>query len=132
MKYGPGVALLVVALALAVPARADHARFGPVLTIDAEYARALMERGGVAPIDLRSEDDFRAGRLPGARSLPLSALTSRVDELPRAGIIILYGEGPIERLFGAYHYIRARRAGELYMLEGGLESWRQLGYQLER
>ena len=132
MKYGPGVALLVVALALAVPARADHARFGPVLTIDAEYARALMERGGVAPIDLRSEDEFRAGRLPGARSLPLSALTSRVDELPRAGIIILYGEGPIERLFGAYHYIRARRAGELYMLEGGLESWRQLGYQLER
>jgi rhodanese-related sulfurtransferase len=132
MKYVPGVALLVVALALAVPARADHARFGPVLTIDAEYARALMERGGVAPIDLRSEDDFRAGRLPGARSLPLSALTSRVDELPRAGIIILYGEGPIERLFGAYHYIRARRAGELYMLEGGLESWRQLGYQLER
>jgi rhodanese-related sulfurtransferase len=132
MKYVPGVALLVVALALAVPARADHARFGPVLTIDAEYARALMERGGVAPIDLRSEDDFRAGRLPGARSLPLSALTSRVDELPRAGIIILYGEGPIERLFGAYHYIRARRAGELYMLEGGLESWRQLGYELER
>src|SRR6202008_56829 len=111
----------VVALALAVPARADHARFGPVLTIDAEYARALMERGGVAPIDLRSEDDFRAGRLPGARSLPLSALTARVEERPRAGIIILYGEGPIERLFGAYHYIRARRAGELYMLEGGLE-----------
>jgi len=132
MKYLPGVALLVVALALASPARADHARFGPVLTVDAEYARALMERGGVAPIDLRSEDDFRAGRLPGARSLPLSALTSRVDELPRAGIIILYGEGPIERLFGAYHYIRARRAGELYVLEGGLESWRQLGYQLER
>ena len=54
MKYIPGVALLVVALALALPARADHARFGPVLTVDAEYARTLMERGGVAPIDLRS------------------------------------------------------------------------------
>ena len=132
MKYLPGVALLVVALAPAMPARADHARFGPVLTVDAEYARALMERGGVAAIDLRSEDDFRAGRLPGARSLPLSALTSRLDELPRAGVIILYGEGPIERLFGAYHFIRARRAGEMYVLEGGLEGWRQLGYQLER
>jgi rhodanese-related sulfurtransferase len=70
--------------------------------------------------------------LPGARSLPLSALTSRLDELPRAGVIILYGEGPIERLFGAYHFIRARRAGEMYVLEGGLEGWRQLGYQLER
>ena len=132
MKYVPGVALLVVALALALPARADHARFGPVLTVDAENARALMERGGVAPIDLRSEDDFRAGRLPGARSLPLSTLTSRLDKLPRAGVIILYGDGPIERLFGAYHFIRARRAGEMYVLEGGLEGWRQLGYRLER
>ena len=132
MKYLAGVALLVVALALALPARADHARFGPVLTVDAEYARTLMERGGVAPIDLRSEDDFRAGRLPGARSLPLSTLTSRLEELPRGGLIILYGDGPIERLFGAYHFIRARRAGEIYVLEGGLEGWRQLGYQLER
>ena len=132
MKYLAGVALLVVALALALPARADHARFGPVLTVDAEYARALMEHGGVAPIDLRSEDDYRKGRLPGARSLPLSMLTSRLEDLPRAGLIILYGDGPIERLFGAYHFIRARRAGEIYVLEGGLEGWRRLGYQLER
>ena len=40
--------------------------------------------------------------------------------------------GVIERLFGAYHFIRARRAGEIYVLEGGLEGWRRLGYQLER
>ena len=103
-----------------------------MLTIDPEYARALMERGGVAPIDLRSEDDFRAGRLPGAHSLPLSMLTSRLDELPPAGVIILYADGPIQRLFGAYHFIRARRADEMYVLEGGLEGWRRVGYPVER
>src|SRR5207237_8369410 len=132
MTSRSGVRPRVLAPALPRTARADRARFVPVPTVDAEYARALMERGGVAPIDLRSEDDFRAGRLPGARSLPLSMLTSRMEELPRAGVIILYGDGPIERLFGAYHFIRARRAGEMYVLEGGLEGWRQLGYQLER
>ena len=125
-------ALIAGALALAAPARADHARFGPVLTIDHESARALMERGGVAPIDLRSEDDFRAGRLPGARSLPLSTLASRLDEVPGGGVIVLYGDGPIERVLGAYHLIRARRAADVYVLEGGLEGWRRLGYRVER
>jgi rhodanese-related sulfurtransferase len=132
MKYVTGLALLLAALALAVPARGDHARFGPVLLIDPEDAHALMERGGVAPIDVRPESDFRAGRLPGAWSLPLSTLASRADELPPAGVIILYGDGPIERLFGAYHFIRARRAGDIYVLEGGFDGWRRLGYQLER
>jgi len=36
-----------------------------VLTIDPIRARA-DERGGVAPIDLRVETEFRAGRLPRA------------------------------------------------------------------
>ncbi len=132
MRSFAGLALFVSVLALAAPARADHARFGPVLTIDAEYARALIERGGVAPLDLRSESDFRAGRLPGARSLPLPTLAGRLEEVPAAGVIILYGEGPAERVLGAYHLIRPRRTGEVYVLEGGLDAWRRLGYPLER
>ena len=126
------LALVVGALAFVPPARANHARFAPVLTIDPESARELMERGGVAPIDLRVETEFRAGRLPGARSLPLSTLAARLDELPRAGVIVLYGDGPAERVLGAYHLIRSRRAGDVYVLEGGLEAWRRLGYRLER
>jgi rhodanese-related sulfurtransferase len=132
MRRVAAAALLVGALALAVPARADHARFGPVLILDPENARALLERGDVAPIDLRPESDFQTGRLPGARSLPLSALVSRQEELPPAGVILLYGDGPNERLFGAYHFIRARRAGAIYLLGGGLDGWRRLGYPLER
>jgi rhodanese-related sulfurtransferase len=125
------LALAAVAL-VAAPARADHARFGPVLTIDPESARELIERGGVAPVDLRSEAEFRAGRLPGARSLPLATLAARLDDLPRGGVLVLYGEGPAERVLGAYHLIRTRRAGDVYVLEGGLEAWRRLGYRIER
>ena len=129
-------ALLVLvvagALALASPARADHARYGVVLVIGPETARELMERGGVAAIDLRPEGDYRAGRLPGARSLPLATLASRLDELPRDGVLVLYGDAATERVLGAYHLIRARHPGDVYVLEGGLDAWRRLGYRLER
>jgi rhodanese-related sulfurtransferase len=132
MRWLAGVALAAGVLALASPASSDHARFGPVLTIDPASARALMERGGVAPIDLRPEADFRASRLPGAQSWPLATLASRLAELPRADVLIVYGEGPIERVLGAYHLIRPRSAGDVYVLEGGLDGWRRAGYPLER
>jgi rhodanese-related sulfurtransferase len=131
MTWLAGIALLIGALSLASSAHADHARFGPVLTIDPESARALLARGGVAALDLRPAADFRAGRLPGARSLPLGTLASRLDEVPD-DVVILYSDGPIEPVLGAYHLIRPRRHRAMYVLEGGFDAWRQLGYQTER
>jgi len=126
------LALIVNALVLASAARADHARYGTVLTIDPASARMLLDRGGVAPIDLRAESDFRAGRIPGARSWPLDSLDAHLAEVPKSDVIILYGDGPIERVLRAYHLIRLRAAADVYVLEGGLESWRRAGYTLER
>jgi ArsR family transcriptional regulator len=131
MKLVAAMAALVVELLLVSPARADH-RYGPVFTIDPDNAAALIARGGVAPIDLRPESEFQSGRLPGARSLPLATLVSRTDELPADGVILLYGDGPNERLFRAYHFVRARRAGAVYLLDGGIDGWRRVGYPLER
>jgi rhodanese-related sulfurtransferase len=126
-----GIVLLIGVLALASPAHADHARFGPVLMIDPESARALLARGGVTAVDLRADADFRAGRLPGARSLPLGTLSTRLEEVPD-DVVILYSDGPIEPVLGAYHLIRPRRHRAMFVLEGGIDAWQRLGYQLER
>jgi rhodanese-related sulfurtransferase len=131
MKLVATLCAVVAVLVLAPAARADH-RYGPVFTIDPEHAAALIARGGVAPIDLRPESEFQTGRLPGARSLPLATLASRTDELPPDGVILLYGDGPNERLFRAYHFVRARRAGAVYLLDGGIDGWRRAGNPVER
>ena len=131
MKFVATIAALAAALVLASPARGDHL-YGPVFTIDPENAAALIARGAVALIDLRPEREFEAGRLPGARSVPLATLASRTDELPPEGPILIYGDSPNERLFRAYHFIRARRPGAVYLLDGGVDGWRRLGYPLER
>ena len=131
MRRLTALALIVGALALASAARADHARYGTVLTIDPASARMLLERGGVAPMDLRPEGDFETGHLPGAQSWPLPTVEARLGALPHGGVIILYGDGPIERVLRAYHLIRPRATGDVYVLEGGLEGWRRAGYTLE-
>ena len=126
------LAVVLSALVSMPAAWADHTRYGPVLTIDPESARTLMQRGGVAPVDLRPEDEFRAGRLPGARSLPLATLATHLDALPAASVLILYGDDGVERVLPAYHLIRPRRTGAVYVLEDGFAGWARLGYPLER
>ena len=123
---------LAAALALATPAVADH-RWAPVLTIDVESMKSLIDRGErVEPLDLRSAAAFGSGRLPRARSLPLGDLPDRVDEVPRAGVVVLYCACPRDELLRAYQFLRGRRHTNVYVLEGGIEAWQHRGYALER
>jgi rhodanese-related sulfurtransferase len=125
-------AAIAVGLLTAGPAVADHA-WAPVLTIDPESARSLIERGEpVEPLDLRSEAEFRAGRLPHARLLPLAELRERVREVPERGLVVLYCACSRDELFRAYQFLRGRRYTNVYVLEGGIDGWRRLGYPLER
>ena len=119
-------------LTVATAARADHG-WAPVLTIDAESAKTLIDRGErVEPLDLRASSDFETGRLPHARSLPLADLPDRVDEVPRAGIVVLYCGCPRDQLLRAYQFLRGRRHTNVFVLEGDIDAWRGRGYALER
>jgi rhodanese-related sulfurtransferase len=128
-SLGVAVALL---LAHWAPAFADHA-WAPVLLIDPASAKQLIDRGErVEPLDLRSETEFRAGRLPRARWLPLAELPDRVDEVPRTGVVVLYCACERDELLRAYQFLRGRRYTNVYVLEGGIDAWRTLGFGLER
>ena len=124
--------LVVAALALTTPAAADHG-WAPVLTIDADSAKSLIDRGErVQPLDLRRPGEFETGRLPHARSLPLAELPDRVDEVPRAGVVVLYCGCPREQLVRAYQFLRGRRHTNVFVLEGDIDAWRGRGFALER
>lgn len=82
-------------------------------------------------IDVRPPEEYAAGHIPGAVSIPLGDLEARIAELPRTSEIVAYCRGPycvlapqaIEMLRRAG--LRARR------LEAGLPEWRLAGLPLE-
>lgn len=86
-----------------------------------------MKDGLVTVLDVRPEDEFAAGRVPGALNMPLRELTQRLADLPRDQEIIAYCRGPYCVLaFEAVallreHGFKARR------LEGGFPEWRAAG-----
>jgi rhodanese-related sulfurtransferase len=52
-----------------------------------------IRRGEVTIIDVRPHDEYLAGHIPGAVSVPLDELKERLDELPLEGQIAAYCRG---------------------------------------
>jgi rhodanese-related sulfurtransferase/DNA-binding HxlR family transcriptional regulator len=64
-----------------------------------------LGRGDVVLVDVRPEQEFAAGHIDGARSIPLDELEQRLAELPAHQEVVAYCRGP----FCAYAHEAVRR-----------------------
>src|SRR5688500_18005902 len=62
--------------------------------VSAAELQERLARGDVVVLDVRPEPEYRAGHIPGARSVPLATLASRAPELPRRRQMVAYCRGP--------------------------------------
>jgi rhodanese-related sulfurtransferase len=85
---------------------------------------ARMARGDVVLVDVRPAEEFDAGHIDGAQSIPITEHRERIDELPSDREIVAYCRGP----FCAYAHEAVRtlhaegRAAR--RLEDGWPEWR--------
>jgi rhodanese-related sulfurtransferase len=115
------------------PAPASHGAPVPVLTIEPEYAKRLLDAGQpLVFVDLRPSTEFALGRLPRALSIPLSELRRRYDEIPRSGQVVLYCDCPIEELDAAFRFIAGEGFRNESVLAEGFRGWVKHGYPVER
>jgi rhodanese-related sulfurtransferase/DNA-binding HxlR family transcriptional regulator len=95
-----------------------------VEAIGREELLARMGRGDVVLVDVRPENEFEAGHIEGARSIPLEELEQRLTELPADREVVAYCRGP----FCAYAHEAVRRlrdAGRAAQrLDEGWPEWR--------
>jgi len=83
--------------------------------------------GTVTILDVRPEDEFGLGHLPGAVNIPLGALERRLSELDPSKEIVAYCRGPYCVL--SYEAVAAlrKRGFTARRLEDGLPEWRAAG-----
>jgi ArsR family transcriptional regulator len=90
-----------------------------------------MSMGSVTLVDVRPEDEFALGHLPGAVSVPLAELERRLAELPSDHEIVAYCRGPYCVLsFEAVAALRAR-GFNVRRLEDGYPEWKAAGLPTE-
>jgi rhodanese-related sulfurtransferase/predicted transcriptional regulator len=94
-----------------------------VQAIGREELRERLARGETVLIDVRPQEEYAAGHIEGARSIPLSELEQRLAELPADREIIAYCRGPFCAF--AHDAVRQLRAAgrSARRLDGGWPEW---------
>jgi ArsR family transcriptional regulator len=99
-------------------------------SLEAVSREELLERsraGTVTILDVRPEDEFALGHLPGALNIPLRELEARLGELDPGQEVVAYCRGPYCVL--SYEAVAALRARgfKARRLEDGMPEWRVAG-----
>lgn len=103
--------------------------------VESQALAEALERGDEAPIilDVRDADEYQAGHLPGAQSLPFDELTDKIASIPAGRMVVTY--------CNMHHpgYSRGERGAELLArhgyraaaLQGGFPGWQQAGLAVD-
>lgn len=96
----------------------------PLEPISPAAAKALVERGEAALIDIREPMEHARERIPGARLVPLSKLDAAAVAAAAGGLPVIF-----HCLSGARTYTNAASLagaapGKAYVVAGGLNAWK--------
>jgi rhodanese-related sulfurtransferase/DNA-binding MarR family transcriptional regulator len=96
--------------------------------VDRDALLKRVKEGAVIVLDVRPPEEFQAGHIPGAISIPLQALKRRLSKLPQNQEIVAYCRGPYCVLaIQAVEMLRAK-GFRAVRLEEGFQDWRALGF----
>ena len=101
------------------------------LTKDELWQR-LKRQDKLVVLDVRPSEEYEAGHIPGAISIPLEELKRRVKELPKSKQIVAYCRGPLCALAPeATRYLKGK-GYRVKRLTEGAPDWEAAGYPLSR
>lgn len=99
--------------------------------VTAEELRERLDAGEVILLDARPAEEYEAGHLPGARSIPWTDIEERLDELQSDTAIVAYCRGPYCVYADTALGVLAEQGWDVGRLEEGVAEWQQAGYTLE-
>lgn len=110
---------------------ADDNPDGALEAISREELLSGLKSGKMQLLDVRPKDEFQAGHLPKAISIPLEQLETMIDKLPRDREIIAYCRGPhcvlshkaVQRLRALGYHVRR--------FDEGFPEWKAAGLPIQ-
>ncbi|MHB1846614.1 MAG: ArsR/SmtB family transcription factor [Deltaproteobacteria bacterium] len=102
--------------------------------MDAVQGPELLRRvhdGEVTVIDVRPSEEYRAGHIPGALSVPLPELRKRLAELPKSREVVAYCRGPYCVMAIEAVELLRKKGFKAHRMEQGVVDWRARGWRVE-
>jgi len=104
---------------------------GSMEPVNGDALVARVRSGAVTLLDVRPAEEFRAGHLPGAVSVPLGELSRRLAELPREREVVAYCRGPYCVLAIEAVELLKKQGFSAIRMEDGVLDWRARGLPVE-
>jgi rhodanese-related sulfurtransferase len=98
--------------------------------VDRKALLELVGKGAVTVLDVRPVEEYNAGHIPGAISIPLKELQLRLLDLPCDQEIVAYCRGPYCVLSIQAVEILRSRGFQAVRLEEGIQDLRALGFPI--
>jgi rhodanese-related sulfurtransferase len=97
-------------------------------TVDIDRLSAALSEGGTL-VDVRESDEYAAGHVPGARSIPMGQLPGRMSELDREQpVYLICASG---NRSGAMTELLAASGFDVHNVDGGTKAWVRAGRPVE-
>jgi len=119
---------------LAEVGQVTHAYFEQRGAMEAVPRDELLRRvksGEVTVLDVRPIEEYRAGHIPGALSVPLSELKARLKELPKDREVVAYCRGPYCVMAVEAVELLRKKGFRAHRMEQGVVDWRARGWRVE-
>jgi rhodanese-related sulfurtransferase len=92
----------------------------------------IKRKDRLVVLDVRPQEEYEAGHIPGAVSIPLEDLKKRVKELPKSKQIVAYCRGPVCALAPEATRFLKRKGYNVKRLVEGAPDWEAAGYPTHR
>jgi rhodanese-related sulfurtransferase len=105
---------------------------GALEPVSGEELMRRVRSGEVTVLDVRPAQEYHAGHIPGARSVPLSELKLQLTTLPKNREIVAYCRGPqCVMAIEAVELLR-KKGFRANRMEQGVMDWRARGWKIEK
>lgn len=119
---------------LAEVEQVTHAYFeqrGALEPVAGDELLRRVKRGEVTVLDVRPAEEYRAGHIPGALSVPVGELKARLKELPKDREIVAYCRGPYCVMAVEAVALLRKKGFTANRMEQGVVEWRARGWRIE-
>ncbi len=93
--------------------------------------KALLGRSDVVILDVREQQEYDEGHIPGVKLIPTGQVPNRLNEIPKdKPVIVTCRTG--NRSASVTRLLRERGYTNVHNMEGGIVAWQGAGYPVEK
>jgi rhodanese-related sulfurtransferase len=104
---------------------------GAMEAVAADELLRRVKAGEVTVVDVRPAEEYRAGHIPGAISIPVAELKARLKEVPTDRDVVAYCRGPYCVMAIEAVELLRKKGFKAHRMEQGVVDWRARGWRID-